>query len=148
MRGDRYERKGKSVTYPGDFTLVVPFQLSGVWALDTAAIGAFAIQGMPSSIRGSGDFEFVIEGISTNESALDLYARLRTALLWTSLKLDVGILTLLRLQGIPADGSNGLDDDSVLPASILPESGRFFVEVGHPVPQNPAIDPTKFYSVQ
>jgi len=132
------------VTDPGDLTLVLPFRLSGVWTLDTTAIGAFAIQGLPASIRGSGDFELVIESIPTNESASELCVRLRTALLWVSLKLDVGILASPRLQGIPADGSDGLDHDSLLPASILPAPGSLFIMVGDPVPQNPVIDPGKF----
>lgn len=132
------------MTNPGDLTLVLPFRLSNVRTLDTAAIGTFTIQGLPALIRGSGDFEFVIESIPTNESASELCARLRTALLWASLKLDVGILASSRHQGIPADGSDGLDDNSLLPASILPAPPRLFIKVGHPVPQNPAIDPTEF----
>jgi len=78
------------VTDPGDLSLVLPFRLSGVWTLDTTAIGAFAIQGLPASIRGSGDFELVIESIPTNESASELCVRLRTALLWVSRNLMSG----------------------------------------------------------
>lgn len=132
------------MTDPGDLTLVLPFRLSGVWTLDTTAIGAFAIQGLPASIQGNGDFQFVIESIPTNESASELSVRLRTALLWASLKLDVGILASPRYQGVPADGSDGLDEDSLLPASILPAPRQLFIKVGHPVPQNPSIDPTEF----
>lgn len=132
------------MTDPGDFTLVLPFRLSGVWTLDTTAIDVFTIQGLPASIQGNGDFRFVIEGIPTNESASELRVRLRTALLWASLKLDVGILASPRYQGVSADGADGLDDDSLLPDSILPAPRRLFIKVGHPVPQNPVINSAEF----
>ena len=132
------------MTDPGDFTLVLPFRLSSVWTLDTTSIDAFEIQGLPASIHGNGDFRFVVESIPTNESASELCVRLRHALLWTSLKLDVGILASPRYQGVPADGPDGLDEDSLLPESILPAPSRLFIKVSHPVPQNPAIDSAEF----
>jgi len=128
-----------------DYTVIVPFRLWGPWTLDASALADFGCHEARGSIGHQGDhYRLQVTGLATEEAARRMVRVLRTALLWASVKLDLGIV--VAYDDEPAlTWPTALQPQATVPAAILPTSGRrIFVTAGRPVPQNPAVDPDAF----
>jgi hypothetical protein len=128
------------------YAVAVPFRLWGPWTLDADAVADFGCHEAGGSIVRHGDhYGLHVTGLATEETARRMIRVLRTALLWASVKLDVGIVTSYDDDEPALTWPTALQPQATVPAGIFPTTGRrLFVTAGRPVPQNPAVDPGAF----
>jgi hypothetical protein len=130
---------------PDGYTVVVPFRLWGPWTLDADTIADFGCHEARGSIVHDDDhYQLRLTGLATEEAAQQMVRVLRTALLWASVKLDLGIVTAYDDKPV-LTWPTALQPQVTIPSEILPTAGRrSFVIAGRPVPQDPAVDPDAF----
>lgn len=129
-----------------DCTVIVPFRLWGPWTLEVSALAEFACHDARGSIVESGDHYCLrVTGLATEEHARRMVRVPRTALLWASLKLNMGILTAYDDDEPALSWPTALEHEATVPAVIYPTPGyRIFVTAGRPVPKDPTVDPAAF----
>lgn len=128
------------------YTVIVPFRLWRPWTLEVSALAEFACHDVRGSIVESGDHYCLrVTGLATEEHARRMVRVLRTALLWASLKLNMGILTAYDDDEPALSWPTALQPEATVPAAIYPTPGyRIFVTAGRPVPKDPTVDPDAF----